>query len=372
MVDRQQMQVRVCPSVEVFLSRSGDLYLLPAADDMQQRLPAPWGVPFHAVLELCEQGTPIDTALTTIDDFEQRATLQAVAVELQELGILVPACSLDSGAPEWHRYDRQIRWFLQRGCAGVQAQRELRNSSVLIIGLGGVGGAVAHSLARAGVGSITGVDHDEVEEVNLPRQSLYHVGDVGRRKVDVFVERIREITPTCNVVGVQQHAATSRQIADLISSCAPHVVVGSADTPADSFSRSLADACHHARTAFVVAGQRVPEIIAGPMVIPGLTPCMDCCGVIRSCDDEHRAVMRELNTWRTSSGFVVPALGVADEIAGAMIASDVLALLTATHRPALAGVTLHLDISSMATRHIVHQPRATCMTCSPEDLRRVA
>ncbi len=78
---------------------------------------------------------------------------------------------------------------------GLEGQKKLKQSSVLIIGAGGLGSPVALYLAAAGVGRIGLVDFDVVDETNLQRQVLYTTEDVGRPKVEVAAERLRALNP---------------------------------------------------------------------------------------------------------------------------------------------------------------------------------
>jgi len=78
---------------------------------------------------------------------------------------------------------------------GEEAYLRLKNSSVLIFGVGGVGGYALEALVRAGVGNITVVDGDCVSESNINRQILATVSSVGKKKVEVAKERALAINP---------------------------------------------------------------------------------------------------------------------------------------------------------------------------------
>jgi adenylyltransferase/sulfurtransferase len=83
---------------------------------------------------------------------------------------------------------------------GVEGQRRLLESRVLLVGAGGLGCPLAQYLAAAGVGTLGLVDHDRVDVSNLQRQVLYATSDVGRPKVEVAAERIRAQNPDVRVV----------------------------------------------------------------------------------------------------------------------------------------------------------------------------
>ena len=82
------------------------------------------------------------------------------------------------------------------GVAGVE---KLKNSKVIVFGVGGVGGHAVEALARAGVGHIALVDSDEVSVSNINRQIIATHKSVGRKKVEVSKERILEINPDATV-----------------------------------------------------------------------------------------------------------------------------------------------------------------------------
>ena len=84
---------------------------------------------------------------------------------------------------------------------GGRGQRKLLDSSVLVIGAGGLGSPVAMYLAAAGIGKLGIVDFDQVDVTNLQRQILHTTADVGRSKVASAVEHLRAINPTIEVVG---------------------------------------------------------------------------------------------------------------------------------------------------------------------------
>ena len=92
------------------------------------------------------------------------------------------------------------RTALLLGADGVE---KLAKSRVAVFGLGGVGSWCAEALARAGVGELTLIDKDRVEESNINRQLVALRSTVGRQKVQVMAERIRDIAPACRVTALE-------------------------------------------------------------------------------------------------------------------------------------------------------------------------
>ena len=91
--------------------------------------------------------------------------------------------------------------FSQRTVAliGQEKYQKLKNSVILIVGVGGVGGFVAEFLTRAGVGNLVIVDGDRVEQSNINRQIIATQESVGKYKVDAFKERLLLINPQLNL-----------------------------------------------------------------------------------------------------------------------------------------------------------------------------
>ena len=83
---------------------------------------------------------------------------------------------------------------------GVKAQVSLTTSSVLIVGIGGIGSSAALYLASSGVGTIGLLDHDHVDVSNLHRQIIHSEKNQGKLKVDSAAERLNELNSTCTYV----------------------------------------------------------------------------------------------------------------------------------------------------------------------------
>jgi tRNA A37 threonylcarbamoyladenosine dehydratase len=83
---------------------------------------------------------------------------------------------------------------------GEDGLTKLRNARVAVFGLGGVGGYAAEALARAGIGKLVLVDSDCVSRSNINRQLCALESTVGRPKVEVIAERLRDINPNIKVV----------------------------------------------------------------------------------------------------------------------------------------------------------------------------
>lgn len=120
------------------------------------------------------------------------------------------------------RFSR-VRLFL-----GEAEFARLSLARVMICGLGAVGSYAAEALSRMGVGSIALVDFDEVRPSNINRQLFALDSTVGKLKVEVAAERIRDINPRCIVSPIAEFidAKSVKRIPEI----APHLVIDAIDS----------------------------------------------------------------------------------------------------------------------------------------------
>lgn len=93
------------------------------------------------------------------------------------------------------RYIRQI----QLSEIGIEGQTKLKQSSVLVVGAGGLGCPVLVYLANAGVGILGICDSDLIEESNLARQILYTINDIGKNKAKCAAKKIKTFNPSIQI-----------------------------------------------------------------------------------------------------------------------------------------------------------------------------
>ncbi len=234
---------------------------------------------------------------------------------------------------ELERYDRQIRLF------GVEAQEKLKKSSVLVLGVGGLGTAASLYLTAAGVGRLIIVDSEVVELSNLNRQVLYWTSDVGRPKVEAAAEKLRALNPNVEVVPIK--SAISE---DLLERLVPQVDV-------------VVDGLDNWKTRFlvnrVVVKHRKPFVHAGIqglygqllVVVPGKTPCLQC--ILPREPEERRPF---------------PVLGATPGILALMQVTEAIKLITGYGEPALGRLIVY-DGYHMALHSVQVSRNPECPVC---------
>jgi molybdopterin/thiamine biosynthesis adenylyltransferase len=131
---------------------------------------------------------------------------------------------------------------------GSAGQARLAAARVLVVGAGGLGSPVLLTLAGAGVGSLTVLDHDRVEESNLHRQPLYRMADLGRPKADAARGALLAANPGIAVEAVPRRLAVA-EVASLVA--AHDLVLDCADSLAVTYL--LSDACRDRHRPLVSA-----------------------------------------------------------------------------------------------------------------------
>lgn len=79
---------------------------------------------------------------------------------------------------------------------------KIANAKIVLIGVGGVGGAVLEGLVRSGIKNIKIIDNDNVDITNLNRQIITNMDNIGLKKVDVAEKRAKSINPECNITAL--------------------------------------------------------------------------------------------------------------------------------------------------------------------------
>ena len=95
---------------------------------------------------------------------------------------------------------------------GEQRVKQLGNSHILIVGLGGVGAYSAEMLCRAGIGNLTIIDADTVHPTNINRQLPALHSTIGQSKAALLETRLKDINPKVNIIALQEFLKDERTV----------------------------------------------------------------------------------------------------------------------------------------------------------------
>ena len=112
---------------------------------------------------------------------------------------------------------------------GKEKNECLKSSTVLVAGVGGVGGYAVEMLVRAGVGNLVIIDDDVVKETNINRQIIATAKNVGASKVQLMKERISEINPQASVLAIRDFIDEDN-VGEFIRRFKPNFVIDAIDS----------------------------------------------------------------------------------------------------------------------------------------------
>lgn len=235
---------------------------------------------------------------------------------------------------------------------GLEGQRRLRESAVLVVGAGGLGSPAMLYLAAAGVGRIGIIDDDAVELHNLHRQIVHATPDVGRAKVSSAADAIAALNPEVSVSPYAQRL-NARNAMELLADY--DLVVDGSDNFATRYV--VNDACAALSKPWVYGSV---ERFSGQVSVFGAPggPCYRCVypdapapGETASCDE-------------------IGVLGAVPGVIGSLQATEALKLLARIGEP-LAGRLMQLDLATGQVRIIRVDRRRDCAACGDEATRQV-
>ena len=112
------------------------------------------------------------------------------------------------------KYSRQI--IMEQ--VGVEGQKKINNSSICVIGCGGLGTSAAQYLSMSGVGKLVFIDHDSIVLSNLNRQTLFTEKDIGESKCKVLTKKIKNINKSI-AVNYHQRKINENNIDQYVENC---------------------------------------------------------------------------------------------------------------------------------------------------------
>lgn len=124
---------------------------------------------------------------------------------------------------------------------GKDNLNKIKNSRIIILGLGGVGGACLEGLCRAGINNFMLIDNDIIDVTNLNRQIITTFNTIGESKVEIAKKRVLSINKNCNITTLKEFY--NKNIDDILLSFKPDFIVDCIDTVTSKLD--LAQMCYH-------------------------------------------------------------------------------------------------------------------------------
>jgi molybdopterin-synthase adenylyltransferase len=238
-----------------------------------------------------------------------------------------------------------------------ELQARLKASRVTVLGVGGIGSAVAVSLVASGVGHVHFVDGDVVELSNLNRQVFYSEADIGRPKVEALTERLRTLNGDVRVTAANLMIRAPGELRAEVAGS--DIFVHCADQPDDIWSWSNMAALQLG-TPWVLAAYTGPMLAVGAF-IPGRTGCYQCM-IDRERERSEAAGTGDLLDLRREPGFN-PAMAPTVQMAAHLGALEVLYYLLGMPVQT-AGRMLHRNFLDYEHQYYVESAvRADCSQC---------
>lgn len=125
------------------------------------------------------------------------------------------------------------------GLLGNESIEKLKNMNILVVGVGGVGGAVVEMLSRCGVGNLTIIDGDVIKPSNLNRQIIALNTNLNKPKVFEFKKRILDINPLCNVNAINEMVSEEFLLSNTLDFSKFDVVIDCIDSIKDKIALTL-------------------------------------------------------------------------------------------------------------------------------------
>jgi molybdopterin-synthase adenylyltransferase len=357
-------RMRLRPTVEVFPASDGHLYLLAGEDrHLRIREPQAWQRELISNLDGRSEHEMLDHLRAGGHHTQLSEVKQAIA-SLEDAGLLEDADDdkrYGFSSEELQRLDRQLRYFGDLGLAHPRAhlQRQLADSHVVILGLGGLGSWALQALACVGIGRITAVDYDRVELSNLSRQSIYGLKDLGRPKVECARRWLESFSPSTRFCGFEQRLSDPQAVAEVVKE--GDLVLGLIDTPVGEVEGWINQACRHQGIALMSASQFPPMVRIGPLYAPDSPGCHAC--LIAGVRDEF-PLFEELATFRRQLPSPAATFGPASALIGALLANEAVNHLANLCTPATRGCAITVDLRTLEMQRARVQARADCALCS--------
>ncbi|KAA0940629.1 ThiF family adenylyltransferase [Sporosarcina sp. ANT_H38] len=266
---------------------------------------------------------------------------------------------------ELERYKVNINFFntlSKESESKYDYQVKLKNSHVVIFGMGGIGSNICMALIELGIGKITAVDFDTVELSNLNRQLLYSTSSVGKLKTDEARKRINDFNPEIDFKAINKKISSSDEVKKILDENPCDVVVNVADFPSGYIDFWVNEACVN-KNIPIFAGVVQKRFGRVYSVLPGETACYNCQYIQETNTapgilEEFNAMQK--NMYRTPNG----ALGPTCLFHGYFISYEIMRYLLNIDKILTYNKLFEIDFLTFESRYYDIEKNANCDVCN--------
>lgn len=347
---------RIKRTTEQFQAPNGDLYLRRPSEtsDIRIKDPSPQLRQLLGALDGTRSRRELD------EEFGAEFVGELID-QLSEMGLGEDASDddlIDPGARA--RFDRQLRYFsdVSTGQTPSQCQGKLADARVAVLGVGGLGGWSALTLACCGIGEMLLVDFDTVELSNLNRQVLYGEADVGQPKAGLAAKRLGAFNSSIRIETREERLDSEAAVAAVIEGY--DLVVNAVDWPAHDIELWVNSACFAAGIPYIAMSHYPPIARVGPLYVPGETGCYSCQEIaFKRSYPLYDAVVEKQRAKPSPAA----TLGAACALISGQVALDVMHFLTGLATPSSLGASHIYDLRTMEAKREEVVREEDCPVC---------
>lgn len=270
-------------------------------------------------------------------------------LDLERVGIIEDAAvqphTVDPNfVDRWSRQINYFRLYETPELTGIDVQKKLASSRVVVVGTGAGGTTLLRFLNAVGIGTLEAVDFDEFEVSNLPTHATLDEDDVGLHKLKALEKHLLRQNSNLRFIPHNRKIQSDDELAELVKG---------ADFFCAAFDRPRVEAARWSNAAALNTGVPMASIGAtdkgarvGPIIYPGKTSCLECVGIndqifLRS--SERGALM----------GTTVAML------AGIMV-NEIVKVITGYTESALLGRSLYINTGELSFSFTDHRQELSC------------
>lgn len=263
----------------------------------------------------------------------------------------------------YERFRRTVHFIAEYSTSHenlLEMWENISESTVLIVGLGAVGSWVSANLVQSGVSNIILMDADAVDVTNLHRQFGYNEADVGKKKIDVLENRLRQYNPELKIIKSESyldenslHKFDDIKI-DLIINCA--------DKPnVDTTSLWIGEYAMERNIPHIIGGgYNLHLSLIGQTVLPGKTACVNCFK--RKLEEENKIDSKKVKKLAVKNR-KVGSFGPMCSLIASMIGMEAIKILSKQITPSNINRRGEFNIYSMELQYKIYERRKDCEWC---------